>query len=88
MPCGAQCIPFVAVGATDARFFRRMGIPAYGYGLFSNHMTFADYGRMFHGADERVYVESLRLPTEPWQAPGHHRLGGRGLPRGCWALGV
>jgi acetylornithine deacetylase/succinyl-diaminopimelate desuccinylase-like protein len=76
VPGGAECIPFLTVGATDARFFRRMGIPAYGYGLFSTNLSFEDYGTMFHGDDERVDVESLRLSTELWQAVGHDLLGG------------
>lgn len=75
VPGGAQCVPFLTVGATDARFFRRMGITAYGYGLFSNHLTFSDYGRMFHGDDERVDVESLRLSTELWRALSKDLLG-------------
>jgi acetylornithine deacetylase/succinyl-diaminopimelate desuccinylase-like protein len=76
VPGGAECIPFLTVGATDARFFRRMGIPAYGYGLFSSNLSFEDYGTMFHGDDERVDVESLRLSTELWQALSKDLLGG------------
>ncbi len=76
VPGGAQCVPFLTVGATDARFFRRMGIPAYGFGLFSSHLTYEDYGLMFHGDDERVDVESLRLSTELWQALSRDMLGG------------
>ena len=34
----------LTVGATDARFFRRVGHTAYGFGMFSEHMTFEDYG--------------------------------------------
>ncbi len=75
-PGGAQCIPFLTVGATDARFFRRMGIPAYGYGLFSTNLSFEDYGTMFHGDDERVDTESLRLSTELWQGVSKDMLGG------------
>jgi acetylornithine deacetylase/succinyl-diaminopimelate desuccinylase-like protein len=58
----------MTVGATDARFFRRIGIPSYGFGLFSTDISFEDYGSMFHGDDERVDVESLRLSTEMWSA--------------------
>jgi acetylornithine deacetylase/succinyl-diaminopimelate desuccinylase-like protein len=61
-------VPFLTVGATDARFFRRAGSTAYGFGLFSTAMSLEDYGVMFHGDDERVDVESLRLSTELWQA--------------------
>ena len=31
----ARCVPFLTVGATDARFFRKLGTVAYGFGLFS-----------------------------------------------------
>jgi acetylornithine deacetylase/succinyl-diaminopimelate desuccinylase-like protein len=64
----AGLIPFLTVGATDARFFRRRNIPSYGFGLFSSHLSFDDYSSMFHGDDERVDQESLRLSTELWQA--------------------
>jgi acetylornithine deacetylase/succinyl-diaminopimelate desuccinylase-like protein len=63
----AATVPFLTVGATDARFFRRAGSTAYGYGLFSEHLSFEDYGTMFHGDDERVDVESLRLSTLLWE---------------------
>lgn len=65
---GSLTVPFLTVGATDARFFRRVGATAYGFGLFSEAMSFEDYGTMFHGDDERVDVESLRLSTELWPA--------------------
>jgi len=61
-------VPFLAVGATDARFFRRRGAAAYGFGLFSNRLGFEDYATMFHGNDERVDVESLALTTSLWEA--------------------
>ena len=63
----AALVPYMTVGATDARFFRRAGQTAYGFGLFSRHLTLEDYGTMFHGDDERVDVESLRLSTELWE---------------------
>jgi len=65
---GAGLVPFFTVGATDARFFRRLGIPSYGFGLFSERLTFEQYATMFHGDNERVDVDSLRLSTELWQA--------------------
>lgn len=64
----ARCVPFLSVGATDARFFRRLGSTAYGFGLFSERMSFEDYATMFHGIDERVDVESLELSTDMWMA--------------------
>jgi acetylornithine deacetylase/succinyl-diaminopimelate desuccinylase-like protein len=59
-------VPFLTVGATDARIFRRLGTIAYGFGLFSERMTFEDYAVMFHGVDERVDVDSLGLSAELW----------------------
>ena len=61
---GADTIPFLIVGATDARFFRRKGVTAYGYGLMSDRISFRDFAKMFHGNNERIDQESLRLSTE------------------------
>ena len=72
---GSKIVPYMTVGATDARFFRRLGTTSYGFGLFSTHLSFEDYGTMFHGDDERVDVESLRLSTEMWTALASDFLG-------------
>jgi acetylornithine deacetylase/succinyl-diaminopimelate desuccinylase-like protein len=72
---GSVTVPYLTVGATDARFFRRHNAVAYGFGLFSQKMTFEDYGAMFHGDNERVDVESLRLSTELWEAVAQDLLG-------------
>lgn len=65
---GSALVPFVMVGGTDNRFFRRAGSVGYGYGLFSRRLTFEQYATMFHGNDERVDQESLALTTELWEA--------------------
>lgn len=65
---GARTVPFLTVGATDAKFHRELGSVAYGFGLHSPAIGFEEYGTMFHGIDERVDVESLRLSTEMWIA--------------------
>lgn len=72
---GARCIPFLTVGATDARFFRRQGVTAYGFGLASERLGFDDFATMFHGDDERIDQESLRLSTELWDAVARDLLG-------------
>ena len=64
---GSSLVPFLSVGATDARFFRRSGSVAYGFGLFSRKLSFDDYATMFHGNDERVDIESLVLSTRLWE---------------------
>jgi acetylornithine deacetylase/succinyl-diaminopimelate desuccinylase-like protein len=69
-------VPFLTVGATDARFFRRAGATSYGFGLFSTALSLEDYGVMFHGDDERVDVESLRLSTAMWEAVARDLLVG------------
>jgi acetylornithine deacetylase/succinyl-diaminopimelate desuccinylase-like protein len=72
---GSATVPFLTVGATDARFFRRSGQTAYGFGLFSPRMDLDAYSVMFHGDDERVDVDSLRLSTLLWEALARDLLG-------------
>ncbi|HEX4743464.1 MAG TPA: peptidase M20 family protein, partial [Candidatus Limnocylindria bacterium] len=60
---------------TDSRFFRRVGAVAYGFGLFSERLTFDDFTTMFHGNDERVDQESLRLCTELWEQTAREFVG-------------
>ncbi len=63
----ARLNPQFTVGFTDARVYREMGAVAYGAGLFSPALDPADFARRFHGHDERIDVESLRLTTELWE---------------------
>ena len=72
---GSKIVPFMTVGATDARFFRRLGTTSYGFGLFSTDLSFEDYGTMFHGDDERIDVTSLELSTDMWGALSKDLLG-------------
>ncbi|HLI00469.1 MAG TPA: M20/M25/M40 family metallo-hydrolase [Acidimicrobiales bacterium] len=65
---GSGVVPFLSVGATDSRFFRRVGATCYGYGLFSERIGLGDYQRMFHGHDEHIDIDSLELSTELWEA--------------------
>ena len=65
---GNQDTPFLTAGATDARYHRALGSVAYGFGMHSTAIGSAEYGAMFHGIDERVDIESLRLSTEMWMA--------------------
>jgi acetylornithine deacetylase/succinyl-diaminopimelate desuccinylase-like protein len=64
---GSALVPFVMVGGTDNRYFRRAGSVGYGFGLFSQRLTFEDYATMFHGNDERIDQESLGLCTALWE---------------------
>jgi len=60
----AELIPVIAPFGTDARYFRRMGSIAYGYGLFSPKISYEEHLSMFHGRNERVDVESLDYSTQ------------------------
>jgi acetylornithine deacetylase/succinyl-diaminopimelate desuccinylase-like protein len=64
----ARTVPFLVVGATDARFFRRKGVTAYGYGLFSERIPFEEFSTMFHGRNERIDQASLALMVGLWDA--------------------
>lgn len=64
---GARLSPQFTVGFTDARVFRELGAVSYGAGLFSPTVDAAEFGRRFHGHDERVDVESLGLTVELWR---------------------
>jgi acetylornithine deacetylase/succinyl-diaminopimelate desuccinylase-like protein len=61
---GAQLTPQFIVGFTDSRVYREMGSVAYGAGLFSPELDPASFSQRFHGNDERIDVESLRLSTD------------------------
>lgn len=63
---GARVVPSFVTGGTDARFFRAKGVPAYGCGLLSNKVSFAEFQSRFHGNDERIDIESLALTTQLW----------------------
>ncbi len=63
------------VGFTDARIFREMGATAYGAGLFNPELSLSKFGTMFHGNDERIDTESLRLTTQLWVDVARDLLG-------------
>jgi acetylornithine deacetylase/succinyl-diaminopimelate desuccinylase-like protein len=65
---GSKIIPRLTGGATDARYFRWKGIPSYGFGLSSRRIPYTEYPLMFHGNNERIDTESLRLSATMWEA--------------------
>lgn len=71
---GGLLVPSVMTGGTDARYWRYKGSTAYGFGLFSDEISPSDYDSMFHGRNERVDIESLRLSAELWSALAHSFL--------------
>ena len=65
---GSRIIPRLTTGATDARYFRWKGIPSYGFALHSRRIPYTEYPLMFHGHNERIDTESLRLSAVMWEA--------------------
>jgi acetylornithine deacetylase/succinyl-diaminopimelate desuccinylase-like protein len=63
---GAEVLPFMLTGGTDAAFFRERGVPAYGAGMFSEKASLSEFQSRFHGHDERIDTESLGLSTQLW----------------------
>jgi acetylornithine deacetylase/succinyl-diaminopimelate desuccinylase-like protein len=63
---GSTTMPFLIVGATDARYFRRKGVVSYGYGLMSERIPFGEFSKLFHGNNERIDQGSLELMTPLW----------------------
>ncbi len=63
---GAAVVPSLVTGGTDSRFFRRKGIPAYGAGLLSLDIPMDEFQNRFHGYNERIDVDSLKLTTQLW----------------------
>ncbi|HVR89450.1 MAG TPA: M20/M25/M40 family metallo-hydrolase [Candidatus Limnocylindria bacterium] len=64
---GADVVPGSTGGLTDCRFFRRKGMPAYGYSVLSAKIPIAELATMFHGRNERIDQESLRLMLELYE---------------------
>jgi acetylornithine deacetylase/succinyl-diaminopimelate desuccinylase-like protein len=72
---GARVVPYLMFGATDARFFRRKGVTAYGYAIFSGRISYDEFSAMFHGNDERVDQESLGLSAQLYERIARDLLG-------------
>jgi acetylornithine deacetylase/succinyl-diaminopimelate desuccinylase-like protein len=72
---GAELLPGMTMGATDARYFRERGAIAVGAGLLSEAVTFESFSDRFHGNDERVDVASLALTTDLWLGVTRDLLG-------------
>ncbi len=60
----ARLNPQFSVGFTDARVYREHGAVVYGAGLLSPTIDAGEFGRRFHGHNERIDLESLRLTTQ------------------------
>jgi acetylornithine deacetylase/succinyl-diaminopimelate desuccinylase-like protein len=57
----AELLPMLGVGGTDGRFYRRRGIPSYGFGVLSQRWDYGLFRRLFHGNNERIDLDSIDL---------------------------
>lgn len=65
---GTELVPSLTTASTDADYFRRAGAKVYGFSMTSGFVGPAEFRRMFHGANERIDLESLRLSTQLWSS--------------------
>jgi acetylornithine deacetylase/succinyl-diaminopimelate desuccinylase-like protein len=72
---GSRVVPKMTTGGTDGKFWRWLGVPAYGFGLLSLRIPYTEYPLMFHGHNERVDTESLKLSTMMWESLAREFLG-------------
>jgi acetylornithine deacetylase/succinyl-diaminopimelate desuccinylase-like protein len=64
----ADLLPMLSIGGSDARFYRRRGIPAYGFALLSRRWDYGLFRQLFHGNDERIDLESVELTVNALDA--------------------
>ncbi|QIK63621.1 M20/M25/M40 family metallo-hydrolase [Leucobacter viscericola] len=57
----APVVPIMAAGGSDARFFREIGVPAYGFGLLGPEWPYERYREGVHGHNERIDLTSIEL---------------------------
>lgn len=65
---GAMLRPAMAPSGTDARYFRKRGATAFGFGLYSQRMQPEWIPEMMHGDDERVDIESIGAMRTLWDS--------------------
>ena len=58
---GSPVVPIMAAGGSDARYFRELGIPSYGFGLLSRQWNYELYRERIHAHNERIDVQSVGL---------------------------
>lgn len=60
---GSLAVPMLFPGATDGRFFSKLGIQTYGFIPMKLPDGF-NFMQLFHAADERIPVEAVTFGTE------------------------
>ncbi|HEX5115065.1 MAG TPA: M20/M25/M40 family metallo-hydrolase [Pseudonocardiaceae bacterium] len=59
---GARLLPYMLSGATDAKYFQRLGIRCFGFTPLRLPPDL-DFTALFHGVDERIPVDALTFGT-------------------------
>jgi acetylornithine deacetylase/succinyl-diaminopimelate desuccinylase-like protein len=57
---GAELVPYMATGASDARFAEPLGVKVYGFGLMRNEPQ-ANPSELMHAHDERISLANIDL---------------------------
>ena len=61
---GCGFVPYMVSGGTDSRFFRQMGVPAYGFLPLKPDLSLSEMLSIVHGRNERISQENLLLATK------------------------
>lgn len=61
---GSPVVPIMAAGGSDAREFRQLGVPSYGFGLLSGEWSYERYRERIHAHNERIDIDSVTLTLE------------------------
>ncbi|MBN2155552.1 MAG: M20/M25/M40 family metallo-hydrolase [Candidatus Lokiarchaeota archaeon] len=66
MYTGAKLVPMLGVGGTDSKYWRKKGIPCYGFSplLLDKDLTYNELMGLMHAPNERVSVTNLMFATE------------------------
>ncbi len=62
-----RLLPTMMSVSTDARFWRSRGTVCYGVGIFDDRLGFSEMLSLFHGHDERVGAESVRMTARLYE---------------------
>jgi len=68
------CLPHISTGATDSRYLREAGIPAYGIGHMAKDSD-PELGSTIHGKNERIDIASLYFRADFFMALARKYLG-------------
>lgn len=58
---GAVVEPYMVTGGTDSRFFRNLGIIAYGFQPLMVEGPFSEWIKLIHGDNERISIKNLEF---------------------------